>query len=40
MLVSELFYAAWRKISVESSASNMELVVHIANERVVLSISE
>lgn len=40
MLVSELFYAVWRKISVESGASNMELVDHIANERVALGIFE
>ncbi len=40
MLVSELFYAVWRKISVESGASNMELVDHIANESVVIGIFE
>ena len=38
MLVSELFYLVWRKISVESGASNMELVDHITNESVVLGI--
>ncbi len=40
MLDSELFYAVWRKISLESGSSNMELVDHIANERVVLGIFE
>ncbi|PTN10761.1 Tn3 family transposase [Nitrosomonas aestuarii] len=40
MLVSELFCAVWQKISVESGASNMELVDHITNERGEQEIAE
>jgi len=40
MLISELFYAVWRKISVESGAANLELVDHISDEGVVLGIFE